>query len=224
MCAPMVLATLADLKLQTRREVKNMPEIACPSVCRLVYGQHPFSPSSFVGTPAEGRIAGNDRMAWLAEDFWGNVIGAEESSWLKCPYGVPGDRLWVKETFYPHDGHVTYAADCTPAGLKQMKGMWKPSIFMPRRKSRITLEIKGIRVEPLKDISEAAAIEEGLDTRSSADFTSYRDYLWKLKEDSSHWYANPVESYASLWDMLNGAGSWAKNPWVWVIEFRRVEA
>jgi hypothetical protein len=106
-----------------------------------------------------------------------------------CQYGKPGDRLWVRETFCYHDylARYLYKAD----GVTGVK--WKPSIFMPRIASRIMLEITGIRVERLQDISEEDAIAEG----------------WPK---SSDWYR-------SLWESINGQGSWVLNPWVWVIEF-----
>ncbi len=124
-----------------------------------------------------------------------------------CPYGQPGDRLWVRESFCDARsagaGCVLYRA----SGDRACR--WKPSIHMPRSASRILLEITAVRVERLNDISEADAKAEGL-MRVSDGFRG---------ADGLPWYANPVASYRSLWESINGAGSWAANPWVWVIEF-----
>ena len=136
---------------------------------------------------------------------------------LCCPYGQPGDRLWVRETFSgPHymeaRGHwpslppsrwstespIWYWADGEPAD-----GDWtrpRPSIHMPRWASRITLEITSVRVERLADISTQDCWAEGIP--SSPD-------------------VNPIHEYQDLWESINGPGSWNVNPWVWVVEFRR---
>lgn len=92
---------------------------------------------------------------------------------------------------------------------------------MPRWASRILLEITAVRVERLQDISEADAIAEGVEP--------FRDFLpaghWKRYHDgATNGYVDcPIASYASLWTTINGAGSWAANPWVWVVEFKRVQ-
>ena len=105
----------------------------------------------------------------------------------------------------PKDARIHYAATEDRGGL-----LWRPSIHMPRAASRITLEVTGVRVERLQDISEADAIAEG---------------CGMLKPYSDHWQHRDVakEEYRLLWESINGPGSWDANPWVWVIEFRRVE-
>ena len=136
----------------------------------------------------------------------------------RCPYGQPGDRLWVREAWraeltwnttkpsgIPDEAALWYEADDQPRnngrGTK-FKGKLRSSIHIPRAASRITLEITGVRVERLQDISEADAIAEGV-------------------------YTDPAcpayDAYAQLWDEINGLGSWEANPWVWVIEFKRVK-
>jgi hypothetical protein len=131
-----------------------------------------------------------------------------------CPYGKPGDRLWVRETWaapHAYDSHkpreippngcsIHYAATEERGGL-----LWRPSIFMPRWASRITLEITDVWVERLQQISDADSLAEGC---SAADM-KHGDSLASV--------------YARLWESINGAGSWAANPWVWVVSFRRVE-
>lgn len=131
-----------------------------------------------------------------------------------CPYGQPGDRLWVRETWAygihamaaksDKDGPFVYAADGTEQG--RLGDRWRPSIHMPRHASRITLQITSVRVERLQDISEADAIAEGV--RNSLHLPGGR-------------FAR--ENFAHLWWTINGDGSWESNPWVWVIEFKRVE-
>lgn len=116
--------------------------------------------------------------------------------------GRPGDRLWVKETFLNNalDGYPPiyfYRAD---GNEKPADRHWKPSIFMPRKASRITLEITGVRVERLKDMKAGDAEAEGCDSS-----TDCRDNLADFK---------------ALWESINGEGSWDANPWVWVIEFK----
>ncbi len=88
---------------------------------------------------------------------------------------------------------------------------WTPSIYMPRWASRLSLEIVSVRVERLNDISEADALAEGCDT----------DRLPDGAGEGGEWHC-PTAWYADLWESINGAGSWAQNPWVWVVEFKVV--
>jgi hypothetical protein len=116
---------------------------------------------------------------------------------VACPYGKPGDWLWVRETWAEQAGDVIYRATDTTE-----RKLWKPAIFMPRWASRITLEIESIRVERLQDCSRADAMAEGYPAKNMADGP------------------DPLEWYATLWNNINGLGSWDANPWVWVISFR----
>ena len=116
-----------------------------------------------------------------------------------CPFGQVGDRLWVRETWATDDRkNFFYRADGETynAGLK-----WKPSIHMPRAASRITLEITGVRVERLQDISEEDAIAEGIPYQGNAFDT--------------------IGAFSDLWNSIYG--TWDQNPWVWVIELEKVE-
>jgi hypothetical protein len=129
-----------------------------------------------------------------------------------CPYGVAGDRLWVREKWKPRGeapdrDMVEYATD--PICLNS-RFRWKPSIHMPRWASRITLEILKVRVERLQDISASDCEAEGIYFSNSL---SYRDYEVKIALKSS---------YRILWDSLHGKGAWDKNLWVWVIEFQKI--
>ena len=164
-----------------------------------------------------------------------------------CPFGKPGDRLWVRETWYcdlpelqkgPYlevpgaMEEMYYLAD----GIPDFEGgegdiMWKPSIHMPHWASRITLEVVSVRVERLQDISEADAIAEGLSSWSKdGNLTKWgiadKDRLpgndddgWQWKE----WETDPRLAFRRLWEAINGPGSWEANPHVWVVEFKKVE-
>lgn len=177
--APMVRAILNGSKTQTRRVVKDKHIDAAPPVAFFQY---------------------------LREH---------------CPYGQLGDQLWVRETFcpiYPQDPNynggnpieydyaATYKHGDRLGDSIGIKKKWTPSIYMPRAASRITLEITGIRVERLQDISEEDAQAEGV-------------------ANSLHLRGGRLarENFAHLWWTINGDGSWEANPWVWVIEFRRIK-
>lgn len=146
------------------------------------------------------------------------------------PYGLPGDRLWVREAWRtvagaddipPRDlmnveAFTHYEADsANPAGM----GKLRPGMFMPRWASRILLEVTGVRVERLQDISEADARAEGIEERANAGRDPAR---WRVYGHADRYTSDPVESYRSLWESINGAGSWDPNIWVWVVEFRRI--
>lgn len=139
----------------------------------------------------------------------------------KCPYGGPGTVLWVRETFASGSGYVWYKADCDNGPAHEVCQFpdgsepavkWKPSIHMPRRASRINLLVKNVRVERLRDISEEDARAEGV-----IPIPGGVDYKWLDKPYRSE--------FATLWNSINekrGYG-WDTNPWVWVVEFERVE-
>ena len=144
---------------------------------------------------------------------------ADPNGIIRCPHGKPGDRLWVRETFAPMiGGGYVYAADYTAERLKAPggSGFWKPSIHMPRSASRITLEITGVRIERLNDISEDDAIAEGVDVKMDAVMTAAQ---CRGKAGT----AAQLE-YWHLWESIHGKGSWDANPFVWVVEFNRVTA
>jgi len=154
-----------------------------------------------------------------------NDVG-ESPKTMCCPYGKPGDRLWVRETWSngwiskPIKGDkLCYRA--TPLAEQGFKNCyrWRPSIHMPRWASRITLEIVSVRAERLNEISEADAIAEGAEfgfwypnEGVFAEPTDEED-----EQDSSF-----SEGFAFLWESINGPGSWDLNPWVWVIDFKVV--
>jgi hypothetical protein len=142
---------------------------------------------------------------------------------VKCPYGAVGDLLWVRETHgYDGSGNCRYHADDNEIEGNWMlvKG-WCPCTNMPRGASRITLEITGVRVERLQDISEDDAIAEGVEGFGDG---LWRDYSIKPEDNEGHnYFRTAKESYQSLWQSINRKNQgtfWDANPWVWVIEFK----
>lgn len=200
---PMVRALLDGSKTQTRRVLKQAT-----------------GPSLSVDM-AEG-APGVAELSWL----WGDGPGHDVHETIKrvpCPYGAPGDRLWVRESFSgphhrertpPRDWHSLDEIHCWADGNPEA-GDWtkpRPGMFMPRWASRITLEVVSVRVERLQAISEADAMAEG--SRS-----------WAQEQDT------PVKDipagetrliFRQLWEQINGSDSWDANPWVWAVEFRRL--
>jgi hypothetical protein len=129
----------------------------------------------------------------------------------RCPYGAPGDLLWVRETWAGHASGVDYAADFAAVSRPQA-GPWRPSIHMPRWASRITLRITDIRVERLQDISEDDARAEGAEPCTSTGWHGQNIVVMTARE-----------LFAELWNKINGPGAWNENPWVWAISFERVK-
>ncbi|HBT2174851.1 hypothetical protein [Klebsiella pneumoniae] len=173
--------------------------------------------------------------------------------WHPCPFGSVGDRIWVRETFqgplFDFDLMDSYCKDSTPFEKSEfcvykadgvpapefydaddeLHCCWRPSIHMPRWASRILLEITDVRVERLNSISPEDAESEGLECTNFTGFgdepglPSYPEpdvYFDPLKKQ---WKEYPPEAFAGLWESIYGEGSWQANPWVWVIEFKRVE-
>ena len=156
--------------------------------------------------------------------------------WLRerCPYGQPGDRLWVRETWQvvdgserarrivtdpsPSRGWIEYAATVHPG--HEPPPRWRPSIYMPRWASRILLEITAARVERLQDISGEDAVAEGIARDGDGYERFHVDPDAPLGQSFTR---NPVLAYRGLWEKINGVGTWDANPLVWVIEFKRVE-
>ena len=156
------------------------------------------------------------KIEWITpHDLDNNKFGfyTENEDSIVCKYGKIGDRLWVKETYavYGENSIIPYEYKANFKETIDKFWKWKPSIFMPRKASRITLEIINIRVERLNDISEQDAIAEGV-TINNLKFIG-------LDESKINRIA-----YKLLWESINGQGSWEQNPWVWVIEFKRVES
>lgn len=216
--APMVRAILDGRKTVTRRPVKANK------------------------AHADGFIMLDHGKGWWPFNAFGDFTSDHEGMEypIACPYGKPGDRLWVRETWYcdhfevqkgPYlqpadmhdldqsreDGELVYAAD----GLEpyeQEQPTWKPSIHMPRWACRILLEITDVRVERLQDISEEQALAEGV--RLYTDHAELGD--WFHVEGIDTYSASARKSFELLWASINGADSWNNNPWVWAVSFRLV--
>lgn len=205
--APMVRAILAGTKTQTRRAVKSTGMYA-------------------IDASIHGEEKARRELAALA---------------TRCPYGQAGDQLWVREAFSgPHcmdasDGckavppskwgdcsRIWYWADGNPT-----EGDWtrpRPSIHMPRWASRILLEITGVRVEQLQNISFEDAIAEGVYHYAAELATNPKVTKADIeKMIERHGSGKPQCLYAQLWESINGAGTWGINPFVWVVEFKRLE-
>ena len=159
--------------------------------------------------------------------------------WHPCPFGAVGDRIWVRETFqgplFDFDLMDSYCKDSTPFEKPEfcvykadgvpapefydaddeLHCRWRPSIHMPRWASRITLEITDVRVERLNSISQEDAQAEGME------LTGWRPTYSDPDSGGEAW--TPYDNFAQLWESIYGAESWQANPWVWVIEFKRVE-
>jgi hypothetical protein len=225
--AEMVRAILDGRKSQTRRVVKPQPSFPF-GVKQIVLVDDPWHNDAFVGTPAEGMMGDGPReKQFHCEDYAGNLVARFDAT---CPYGQPGDRLWVKETWQHlhNDGsplerlhdwektpvHCFYRADESDPTALPVSGKWRPSIHMPRWASRITLEITEVRAERVQQISEGDAKAEGCGLGCTVKSERFGRYM------SAGQYA-----FAELWNSINakrGLG-WEANPWVWVIGFRKLE-
>jgi len=182
--SPMVRAILDGRKTQTRRVVKN-------------------------ARGANSLYAGEHDGLWVVERF-----GDAASTMIKCPYGKPGDRLWVRETWSIEDGLIIYRADLDD--WSHLPGVrWSPSIFMFRDNSRITLEVIEVRVQRVQDISEEDVRAEGISADSASQFVGHGHPI-----DDTAW----IIAYADLWNHINGKKyPWKSNVWVWAISFKRAE-
>jgi len=188
--APMVRAILEGRKTQTRRPVK--------AYC-------------------------DDRgLRWMhPKTGWENWHG----EWVRCPYGFTGDHLWVKETFAFSDSFddrkpselgnnpgIEYRSGGTNVNAEHLcgRGKWRPSIFMPRKFSRITLEVTDVRVERVQEITNADSLAEGI------------GFIYSYDKPEP-----PVDGrrrFAEIWNSIHNKRDtgWEQNPWVWVIEFKKI--
>lgn len=194
---PMIRAILEGRKTQTRRVMKHQPE----ADAKITIGE----------------MSTSKGVAYIGNSRSGGIVTR-----APCPYGQPGDRLWVRETWgiFPDNGFTGFKGPVSSAPAEHslhykaddgdiLAGPWRPSIHMPRWASRITLKITSMRVEQLQDISEDDAIAEGAEDYAGQE-TPWKGVLAPAI----------VHGYATLWESINGPGSWNANQWVWVIDFK----
>jgi hypothetical protein len=202
---PMVQALLEGRKTQTRRLIKPDPDIA---------------------------------------GHWKEWTSDRIDQWIRmCPYGVVGDYLWVRElhwrwgkwikngltksgrtkwTFFSVGNSVRYAENAPKTTAKrdgECGWVYRHARFMFHAHSRIKLEITNVRVERLQDISEEDAVAEGIESIQGG------THLWinySIRRDESDWFRSPIDSYRSLWESINGVGSWDENPFVWKLKLKKV--
>lgn len=215
---PMIQAILEGRKTQTRRIIKPQPDED-----GVDYMENP---------PV---------LDWeqIYKDVWKPWIWDTEEGERKhvfCPYGQPGDVIWVRESFTiigtdiirGSDGEVIEETSKYVFRGQKQKHIeelykWKPSIHMPKAAARIWLEVVSVKVERLQDITNVDAVKEGINS----------EYFSSLNENTGgrlywNYHANnyltkcPTSSFQTLWESINGKDSWHLNPWVWVIEFKRI--
>jgi hypothetical protein len=159
-----------------------------------------------------------DNKAWFDWPKYGQWI-------VKCPYRI-GDIVWIREQIAKYADEIYYAADWSNGEVEGWKGKWIPSIHMPKSACRLFLQIISVKLERLHDISEQDAIREGIEElRPWPEAPSKRRFKYYLPaKDSSTESAvfDPIMSFFSLWEFINGNDSVLSNPWVWVIEFKMV--
>jgi len=226
--APMVRAILAGTKTQTRRVVKT--------------GRFPQSEWTILPSPDGQSAIRSSRDGIVFNTDCGMPAKSMQDKSILCPYGVPGDRLWVREAWClaarkkfdqyrdreqvwpstmrrPHvksrwNGahNAIYRADGEHIASNGVKEIWTPSIFMPRWASRLLLEITDVRVQRVRDISESDAKAEGCD---------YSNEGWRGEYGPGF---SRVAAYRDLWNDINGKKyPWNSNPWVWCLTFKVVK-
>jgi hypothetical protein len=206
----MVVALADGRKSQTRRLLKGMPP--APNPWARNPGDQKHEAPYFDAIRPGGDKTEKNPLGMTDQWCWWQIDDRMCAPIILCPYGKPGDRLWVREAWalVPASAYRCSIDDhgapiphrVSPCGQwwavyragweRSAPGRWRPSIHMPRWASRVTLEVTAIRVQRLQDITDEDAIAEG--------FTS-------------------AMAFSAYWVMLHGAGAWNENPWVWVVDF-----
>lgn len=217
---PMVRGILGGYKDVTRRIIDPQPEFIPGTGWKWTPQRGKYKGQIFVGNERELK----EHLAYPAFEF--------------SPYGYNSqDGLWVRETWFPefmpappegtHDQKIfRYAADWT----EREPMTWRPSIHMPKEACRLFQQVVSVRPEKLLEITDAEALREGIkkwelkDTYGDVIETVFKDYL-EITDDKTAGKVlyTPIESYRSLWDWINGVGSFKSNPWVWRIEAKVTE-
>lgn len=209
---PMVRAILSGAKTQTRRLYKPRE-----------------------GSPYEIMEELDDGRAW---PHWFDPNRGPEYHPVQCPYGNPGHRLWVRETFaaievpqgFGRQSRTEYVYRATDEeAARRYKAellRWRPSIHLPRAASRITLEVTEVRVQRLQDISEEDAKAEGVVSAiipANEDMPNSVGYVFGRDDGKCTLFPTQRRAFEVGWDSINGdRASWASNPWVWALSFKRV--
>jgi hypothetical protein len=203
-----VRAVLDGEKTVLRRQVKPQPDVD--------KRKHRWGMSLVNGVLSWGKAP------WRVSDPYNHY--AEQS--VRCPFGVPGDRLWVRETWHwCRDCASVYGCETCTKGFvyrattsdgESRKYSWKPSVHMRRWACRLVLEVTNVRVERLQDITEADARAEGLEP-----VPAHGAWVTSPRHEGGHWSAR--KAFADKWIAIYGEDSWEANPWVWRVAFRRVD-
>lgn len=211
------------------REIKERPILFSGEMVRAILDNRKTQTRRVVKWPKWSDQTDPHQIAGLVEHR--GIAWYEEGRPVKrytCPYGVPGDRLWVRESWGlvaensgPHR-LIRYRAT-TPTAAMGLR--WRPSIHMPRWASRLTLDVVSVKVERVQEISEADAAAEGMTTP----MLEVDDEVEELsQEDYDSGYFRPKSDYSlagefsHLWDSINAARGygWSVNPWCWCLTFR----
>lgn len=232
---PMVRAIMDGRKTQTRRVVNT--------------GR--FDQIHWDLSLVEGSLIRHSKTGIVFNTPGGGLAKSMQDRVVRCPYGKPGDGLWVRETFYqPADGYMDASSEWVHTWIRSKSQLvyaadqeavdtsWKstpfkhcllkrPSIHMPRWASRLNLGVLNIRAERLQDITETDALKEGFETSPCAacDERGYWANESEICEDCAGdgWHS-ARQNFIATWDSLNAdrGYSWSVNPWVWAIEFKRI--
>ncbi len=230
MITDMVKATMEGRKTMTRR-MKGLERInENPEEWRF---------NKFVCDPIQtwftkkGKAGMKELKGFYAEFYH---IGSfdEDYTYVKYPYGVVGDLIWVRETWaeltdVAGDSQIVFKAE---GGWDGMVKKWKPGIHLEKRYARLWMEVTGIQIERLRDIEEVEAISEGVNIFLPEG--KYNPELYECYQcDKGHvgsdnlcddgFFEDPLKSFESLWKSIHGKKSWEENPWVWVIGFRKMK-
>lgn len=218
--APMINALLEGLKTQTRRIMKPQPEGRPMPLAHWARGL----------ADACGVSPSREEIHAKAERLRGRVFPFERKDSERlysppCPYGYPGDRLWVKETHLRNGDDVMYRDDpdyelCEPAKGEKPGGInWRKvsSLFMPRALSRITLEITDVKVQRVEEISEQDALAEGIVSEQCSDGRVYKS------RGADDWHPTGREAFLALFYDINKRAKRGENPWVWALTFKVIK-
>ena len=221
--------------------MKERPIIFNSEMIKAIRDGRKFQTRRILKVPENGRIKPGTQAYDNGVSICFDQSGLADWETLKCPYGKIGDMLWVRETWSPWRGilcpcsggcncdQYLYKADpdtdfANKCEYPEDRIRWKPSIFMPRKASRILLEITDIRVERVQDIKEKDCESEGIEVAES--IGDYAGALWIARTEKATFnFSNAQSAFQYLWDSINakrGYG-WKVNPFVWVIDFKEIK-